>query len=1770
MRCDLLSRVNVQLWRAGVMRRRLFLVNWVIFASALLVVVHQANLRADGALCTVCISQVYGGGGNSGALVNADFIELFNATGETISLNGWSVAYAPAKTEAWETIALDGHAIQPYGYLLIQLAAGTKGDGAPLPAPDLTGAINLAADTGKVGIRHPDSPPDEFSDLLGYGGDASRYETQPAASGSNTRSLRRLLGGCTDANNNSADFEKVAPTPRNSASPQNVCAQPTPTPTPIIAPSTDTPTATATDTPEPTPTATPLPTDTPDATPTETATYTPESTHTATPIPTDTPSPTATETPTPEPPTITATPTETPTATVPPTDTPTPVPPDLSAIRLSEVMPDPSAVPDAIGEFIEVTNLGAHPVNLRGWRLTSGTRSHTIAVDLWLAPGAYLLLTRGDAATLADYVHSDYQFASLQLANTDGDVKLFAPDGSFPLDEIRWSSAGERRVQPGASFERTGPGIDDWSIAATTWRTTHTDKGSPGSAYGGAPTATATPTASPFPVITMTETATGTPTASPTASATATPFVGPPPLIRLSEIMVDPLAVGDNVGEFIEVANIDVQAVNLRSWVLRDGGGRQHVITADLWLDPGAARVLTRGDAATLAGYAPSDYQYTLLQLANTSGSLTIYLADGVTPVDAIAWGDGATLRVQPGASFERVDLNGAEWVIATTAWSTQHGDKGSPGAAYAAPLPTPTPTAGATPDIPPTATPIPLPTPTPTDGPAPRIRLSEVMADPLAVADNIGEFIELTSLEAQPVNLHGWTLTDGGGRRHTIAADIWLEPGAYLVLTRGDAAALADYVRSDYQFSLLQLSNQAGSVALYPPGGAEGAPVDALTWGDGAPLSVQPGASFEHTDPLADAWTIATTPWTQTHADKGSPGAAFSGVLPPTPTATTTPTNSATPTPALAPLPTLWPPLAQPSALQIDEVHFAGSDGEFIALANLSGEAMSLAGWLLGDAETPGDSEGMYRLPDDVTLESGVVYVVARNAIVFRQSYGRLPDAEWEASDDSVPDLVRAPRYGSGDLALNDSGDEVLLIDPAGQLADAVGYKAAEYAALALAGRLDPPSGCSLQRVPDADFATVRDVRHRFLAAPPRPFDRRGLPLPAARPSIQLETGFVAAWGTLGGVTNFSAGYTAPPHYLLAEAAAQGLDFLAFTDQTPTQPMSIPQGVTALTGWRWRENEDELIVYDGVQPADQSRAGMSAYLHSAGVPWQNAGAPTTFPAAPILAAAASAPPADLTDWFAAWRSNTAPAMPAGNSNPDLPGAPQLAPRYTGLAVVSADVTGVQEALHARRGWVTTAPGLWLTLQAELDGGQRIWMGQWLAPANQVTLHIHYGDRTGEPAGLAIWQDGRPLRQLDTPPADGRWTVTIPAVPGAIFAAVATQFDGDFAVTAPFFVASANEPGTLLLNEVLPAPRNDYNHDGAVDSEDEYVELYNPGRLPVPLTGWTLLDGDDAATAHHMTFGIGRFLGGGERLLLLHKANRLTLHNDSGVVRLLDPNGMERDRIAWDANLTRGRSVARVPDGGAWVWGADATPGAANTNTGVNDFAPWPAPPPPPPATRPPAPNPAVLATEGQTGGPPGSIAQAKLAGLGAWVEFRAVVVAPPGLFNSSIYVADVTGDGVTAGIGVNVYLRRGDYPPLEAGDVVLVRGRLDSFRGETELVLDTPDQIWRLAGGAALQPLTVTPGEVGEALEGRLVTLDGVVTGWQGDSIFLGDPDHPEVEPVRVTVRSTLTWKRPYVRMGEAWRVTGVVSQFAREAPWNGGYRILVRWQNDLVKRAK
>src|SRR6476646_1942731 len=101
---------------------------------------RKANVPASNG---IVISQIYGGGGNSGATLKNDFVELFNRSPVAISVDGWSVQYTSAAgSGTWSTTPLAG-TIPPGGYYLVQEAAGTNGT-TSLPAPDATGSIAMS------------------------------------------------------------------------------------------------------------------------------------------------------------------------------------------------------------------------------------------------------------------------------------------------------------------------------------------------------------------------------------------------------------------------------------------------------------------------------------------------------------------------------------------------------------------------------------------------------------------------------------------------------------------------------------------------------------------------------------------------------------------------------------------------------------------------------------------------------------------------------------------------------------------------------------------------------------------------------------------------------------------------------------------------------------------------------------------------------------------------------------------------------------------------------------------------------------------------------------------------------------------------------------------------------------------------------------------------------------------------------------------------------------------------------------------------------------------------------------------------------------------------------------------------------------------------------------------------------------------------------------------------------------------------------------------
>ena len=173
------------------------------------------------------IAEVYGGGGNSGATLTSDYVELANRGGTGVTVDGWSVQYLPASpkaTSTWQVTALTG-AIAPGGRYLVGEAKGSGGT-TDLPTPDASGAINLSGTAGTVALVAGTTPltcltaadcaaDTRIRDLVGYGTAVVR-EGNPAPAASNTTAVHRAAT-LADTDDNSADFTAGDPAPVNAA-----------------------------------------------------------------------------------------------------------------------------------------------------------------------------------------------------------------------------------------------------------------------------------------------------------------------------------------------------------------------------------------------------------------------------------------------------------------------------------------------------------------------------------------------------------------------------------------------------------------------------------------------------------------------------------------------------------------------------------------------------------------------------------------------------------------------------------------------------------------------------------------------------------------------------------------------------------------------------------------------------------------------------------------------------------------------------------------------------------------------------------------------------------------------------------------------------------------------------------------------------------------------------------------------------------------------------------------------------------------------------------------------------------------------------------------------------------------------------------------------------------------------------------------------------------------------------------------------------------------
>ena len=159
-----------------------------------------------------------------------------------------------------------------------------------------------------------------------------------------------------------------------------------------------------------------------------------------------------------------------------------------ASIVINEIMQDPNAVYDSAGEWFELYNPTASPIDIEGWTIKDNdTDSHLISNGgpLLIPAGGYLVLGNNSDFATNGGVNVDYSYGgSWYLANSADEVVLF--DGSLnEVDRVEYDGGSTFPDPTGASMALFDPALDNnvganWCTASTPYGAG--DLGTPGAA----------------------------------------------------------------------------------------------------------------------------------------------------------------------------------------------------------------------------------------------------------------------------------------------------------------------------------------------------------------------------------------------------------------------------------------------------------------------------------------------------------------------------------------------------------------------------------------------------------------------------------------------------------------------------------------------------------------------------------------------------------------------------------------------------------------------------------------------------------------------------------------------------------------------------------------------------------------------------------------------------------------------------------------------------------------------------------------------------------------------------------------------------------------------------------------------------------------------------------------------------------------------------------------------------------------------------------------
>jgi len=365
-------------------------------------------------------------------------------------------------------------------------------------------------------------------------------------------------------------------------------------------------------------------------------------------------------------------------------------------IIITEIMNHPANVSSTFGEYFEIINTTDHPINIRGWMLKdySSSGMHKIMSDLpvIVAPNEYFVLARNADPTMNGGFEPNYKYTGISLGTKQDGIgilwnNVLIDEVKYNLGHVGWADdmAGHSMSLNPEHFNAADNdnGIN-WCYTRNT-KMTDGDFGTPGAANEectGPSHSCGDGTKEPGE-----DCDDGNLNDGDGCSSTCKTESFATGDVIITELMINPAAVSDTNGEYIELYNTTDHVININGWMVSKT--KSFLIDKDGGLDIESHGFLVLGRNAdyTSNGAVRVDYAYgSAFSLTNSSPN-TINLMWNGNSIDKVILSNpngaaGQSLSLDPGkfSSGANDDVN--SWCLTPDidTYKLQGGDWGTPG----------------------------------------------------------------------------------------------------------------------------------------------------------------------------------------------------------------------------------------------------------------------------------------------------------------------------------------------------------------------------------------------------------------------------------------------------------------------------------------------------------------------------------------------------------------------------------------------------------------------------------------------------------------------------------------------------------------------------------------------------------------------------------------------------------------------------------------------------------------------------------------------------------------------------------------------------------------------------------------------------------------------------------------------------------------------------------------------------------------------------------